>query len=42
MRTVWLYLRKAWHWLTSMRTALLLLFLLPLTAAPGPRLATAS
>ncbi|MBD0853927.1 cytochrome C biogenesis protein ResB [Corynebacterium striatum] len=29
------YLRKAWHWLTSMRTALALLFLLALAAIPG-------
>ncbi|MCQ9974298.1 cytochrome c biogenesis protein ResB, partial [Staphylococcus aureus] len=28
-------LRKAWHWLTSMRTALALLFLLALAAIPG-------
>ena len=28
-------LRKAWHWLTSMRTALMLLFLLALAAIPG-------
>lgn len=35
MRTLWLYLRKAWHWLTSMSTALILLFLLALAAIPG-------
>ena len=29
------YFRKAWHWLTSMRTALALLFLLALAAIPG-------
>ena len=29
------YLRKAWHWLTSMRTALALLFLLAAAAIPG-------
>lgn len=29
------YIRKAWHWLTSMRTALALLFLLALAAIPG-------
>ena len=28
-------LKKAWHWLTSMRTALILLFLLALAAIPG-------
>ncbi|OEY25668.1 cytochrome C biogenesis protein ResB [Corynebacterium sp. BCW_4722] len=28
-------LRKFWHWLTSMRTALLLLFVLALAAVPG-------
>lgn len=28
-------LKKAWHWLTSMRTALVLLFLLALGAIPG-------
>ena len=27
--------KKAWHWLTSMRTALVLLFLLALGAVPG-------
>lgn len=35
MRTVIRYLRKAWNWLTSMRTALALLFLLALAAIPG-------
>ncbi len=35
MRTVWTYLKKAWHWLTSMRTALALLFLLAIAAIPG-------
>ena len=35
MRTVWTYLKKAWHWLTSMRTALALLFLLAVAAIPG-------
>ena len=29
------YLKKAWHWLTSMRTALALLFLLAVAAIPG-------
>ena len=29
------FFRKAWHWLTSMRTALILLFLLALAAIPG-------
>lgn len=28
-------IKKAWHWLTSMRTALALMFLLALGAAPG-------
>jgi len=28
-------LKRAWHWLTSMRTALMLLFLLALAAIPG-------
>lgn len=31
----WLWLKKAWHWLTSMRTALVLLFLLAIAAVPG-------
>lgn len=35
MRTVKKYLRKAWNWLTSMRTALALLFLLALASIPG-------
>ena len=30
--TTWL--RKTWHWLTSMRTALVLLFLLSLASIP--------
>lgn len=30
-----LWLKRAWHWLTSMRTALALLFLLALAAIPG-------
>lgn len=29
------YLKKGWHWLTSMRTALVLLFLLAIAAIPG-------
>ncbi|MDO4911395.1 MAG: cytochrome c biogenesis protein ResB [Corynebacterium sp.] len=29
------YLKSAWHWLTSMRTALALLFLLAIAAIPG-------
>lgn len=35
MNTVITSLKKAWHWLTSMRTALVLLFLLALGAIPG-------
>lgn len=35
MRIVVTYLNKAWHWLTSMRTALVLLFLLAIAAIPG-------
>lgn len=35
MRTVVTYLKKAWHWLTSMRTALVLLFILAIAAIPG-------
>lgn len=35
MRTLWTYLKKAWHWLTSMRTALALLFVLAIAAIPG-------
>lgn len=35
MKLIIRYLRKAWHWLTSMRTALALLFLLALAAIPG-------
>lgn len=32
---MWTWLRKTWHWLTSMRTALVLLFLLSLASIPG-------
>lgn len=35
MRIVVTYLKKAWHWLTSMRTALVLLFVLAVAAIPG-------
>lgn len=35
MKTVITWLKKFWHWLTSMRTALVLLFLLALAAIPG-------
>lgn len=35
MKTITTWLRKAWHWLTSMRTALVLLFLLALASIPG-------
>lgn len=35
MKVVKKYLRKAWNWLTSMRTALVLLFLLAVAAIPG-------
>ncbi|SDM08363.1 cytochrome c biogenesis protein [Corynebacterium mycetoides] len=35
MRTVTTWLRATWHWLTSMRTALVLLFMLALAAIPG-------
>ena len=35
MSTAWTWLRRSWHWLTSMRTALLLLFLLSLASIPG-------
>ncbi|QPK83480.1 cytochrome c biogenesis protein ResB [Corynebacterium qintianiae] len=35
MNTATSWLRKTWHWLTSMRTALVLLFLLALAAIPG-------
>lgn len=35
LKTVKLYARKAWNWLTSMRTALALLFLLAIAAIPG-------
>ena len=28
MKTAQTWLRKAWHWLTSMRTALILLFII--------------
>ncbi|VEH80634.1 membrane protein required for cytochrome c biosynthesis [Corynebacterium kutscheri] len=33
--TIFIYVKKIWHWLTSMRTALVLLFLLALAAIPG-------
>lgn len=35
MKTAQTWLRKAWHWLTSMRTALMLLFILALASVPG-------
>lgn len=35
MRIVWKWIKKGWHWLTSMRTALVLLFLVALAAIPG-------
>lgn len=35
MRTIWTWLKKAWHWLTSMPTALALLFILAIAAIPG-------
>ncbi|WJY67242.1 cytochrome c biogenesis protein ResB [Corynebacterium auris] len=35
MRTLTTWLRSAWHWLTSMRTALVLLFLLAIACIPG-------
>ena len=35
MKTAQTWLRKAWHWLTSMRTALILLFILALASVPG-------
>ncbi|MEX3504152.1 cytochrome c biogenesis protein ResB [Corynebacterium sp. LK2510] len=35
MGTVATWLRRTWHWLTSMRTALALLFLLALASIPG-------
>lgn len=35
MDTIVTWLKKGWHWLTSMRTALVLLFLLALAAIPG-------
>lgn len=35
MSVVWTWLKKAWRWLTSMRTALALLFLLAIAAIPG-------
>ncbi|WP_291313270.1 cytochrome c biogenesis protein ResB [Corynebacterium sp. UBA2622] len=35
MRTLTRWLRATWHWLTSMRTALVLLFLLALASIPG-------
>ncbi|MDY3128080.1 MAG: cytochrome c biogenesis protein ResB [Corynebacterium sp.] len=35
MKTLLTWWRKSWHWLTSMRTALALLFLLAVAAVPG-------
>jgi len=35
MRIIWTYANKAWRWLTSMRTALVLLFVLAIAAIPG-------
>lgn len=35
MQTIWIWIKRAWRWLTSMRTALALLFLLALAAIPG-------
>ncbi|WP_350354641.1 cytochrome c biogenesis protein ResB [Corynebacterium aquatimens] len=35
MRTLTTWARRAWHWLTSMSTALILLFILALAAIPG-------
>ncbi len=35
MKFLLIWLKRAWHWLTSMRTALVLLFLLALGAIPG-------
>lgn len=35
LKTVKLLAKKVWHWLTSMRTALALLFLLAIAAIPG-------
>ena len=35
IRTLWTYPTKAWRWLTSMRTALVLLFVLAIAAIPG-------
>ena len=35
MKTAQTWVRKAWHWLTSMRTALILLFILALASVPG-------
>lgn len=35
MRTALTWLKKAWHWLTSMRTALMLLFVLAVASIPG-------
>ncbi|MFH0411016.1 cytochrome c biogenesis protein ResB [Corynebacterium sp. L4756] len=35
MKKIRTWLRRSWHWLTSMRTALALLFLLALAAIPG-------
>ena len=35
LTTATTWAKKLWHWLTSMRTALALLFLLALAAIPG-------
>ena len=35
MKTAQTWLKKAWHWLTSMRTALMLLFVLAVASIPG-------
>lgn len=35
VRALWAYPKKAWRWLTSMRTALVLLFVLAIAAIPG-------
>lgn len=35
LKTVKVYAKKSWNWLTSMRTALALLFLLAIAAIPG-------
>ena len=42
IRTLWTYPTKAWRWLTSMRTALVLLFALAIAAIPGTVLAIPS